>query len=89
MDKQLHSLALRCTSNTYNRKRPDCLLSDSPATDSPHNSEAFIEIPLKAREKKMNCPVAITIQESDYLKNRHSSVPLFCRETCVSALKSR
>ena len=51
MDKQLHSLALRCTSNIYNRKRPDCLLSDSRAADSPHNSEAFIEIPLKAREK--------------------------------------
>ena len=88
MDKLLHSLALRRTSNTHNRKRPDCLLSDSPAADSPHNSEAFIEIPLKAREK-MNCPVPIIIQESDYLKNRHSSVPLFCREACVSALKSR
>ena len=52
MDKLLHSLALQCTSNTYNRKRPDCLRSDSPAADSPHNSEAFIEIPLKPREKK-------------------------------------
>jgi hypothetical protein len=46
------------------------LLSDSPAADSPHNSEAFIEIPLKPREKKMNCPVAIIIQESDYLKKQ-------------------
>lgn len=47
--------------------------------NSLHSSEVFNEITLKAGEK-MNCPLAITIQESDYLKHRHSNKPLFCRD---------